>query len=81
MHPLESAFRKISRGKHHRNEANRLIQAFVKSRPYALRVELDPERGDKRWIMERVTRRPALGISIAVADCLYNLRSALDHLA
>ena len=81
MHPLESSFRKLSRGNHHRNEANRLIQAFVKSEPYVLRVQDDPRSGERQWIMERVTRDPALGISIAVADCLYNLRSALDHLA
>ena len=81
MHPLESAFRKQSRGIHHRNEANRLIQAFVKTKPYALRVEFNTQTGEKRWIIDRVTRNPPLGISIAVADCVYNLRSALDHLA
>jgi hypothetical protein len=81
MHPLESSFRKLSRGIHHRNEANRLTRAFVKAKPYALRVEFDDATGDKRWVVDRVLRPPPLGISIAVADSIYNLRSALDHLA
>jgi hypothetical protein len=81
MHRLESAFRKLSRGIHHRNEANRLIQAFVRAKPYALRIEFDSATGDKRWVIDRVLRAPPLGISISVGDCIYNLRSALDHLA
>jgi len=81
MHPLESSFRKLSRGIHHRNEANRLTKAFVKAKPYTLRIEFDAATGDKRWVIDRVQRAPPLGISIAVGDSIYNLRSALDHLA
>jgi hypothetical protein len=81
MHMLEGAYRKLSRGIHHRNEANRLIQAFVKTKPYAMHIEFDPNVGERRWIIDSVLRQPALGISIATGDAIYNLRSALDHLA
>jgi hypothetical protein len=81
MHPLESAYRKLSRGIHHRNEVNRLTKDFVKTKPYSMRIDFDPQTGDKLWIVERVLRTPPLGISIAIGDCIYNLRSALDHLA
>ena len=81
MHPLESAFRKVSRGVHHRNETNRLIKEFVKTQPYALRVEFDAHSGDKLFIVDKVRRTPPLSIAIACADAIYNFRSALDHLA
>jgi len=81
MHSLDSAFRKLSRAIHHRAEANRLIKAFVKTRPYSIHSKTEPQTRDKVWYLDNTPRTPPLSISIAVGEAVYNLRSALDHLA
>jgi hypothetical protein len=81
MHPLDGAYRKLSRGVHHRNETNRRTKAYVKTKPYAMHSEFDANAGEKRWIVDRVIRTPPVGLSNAIGDAIYNFRSALDHLA
>lgn len=81
MHPLAGTFRKLSRGIHHRAEVDRLVKAFVKTKPYTIRSEIEPQSRDKVWYLNNTPRTPPLSVSISAGDAVYNLRSALDHLA
>ncbi|MFC1919589.1 hypothetical protein ACFLWX_02215 [Chloroflexota bacterium] len=62
-------------------ESRRLINTFCKANPYSVRVEIDPQNGDKSWIVNEGVKTPSLRLSAIVGDSIHNFRSSLDHLA
>lgn len=79
--PLASVHMKLARAALHFDLLNSQIMAFLDTEPYAAEVrEFDPQT-QSFAIRSVVKTYPAPGWSLLVADCIYNLRSALDHLA
>jgi hypothetical protein len=79
MGDLDGIRIKIARANEHLSELRRRLDDFGRSKPYSIVVETDPETGDQLFKMDREPERPP---DLAViGDVLYNLRSALDHLA
>lgn len=70
---------KIARAHEHLEELKRRLRDWQVSKPYPIVVEIDPQTEDQCW---KVGGEPvAPGPLPAIGDALYNLRSALDHLA
>jgi hypothetical protein len=81
---LSSARHKLKQAKLHRKSLDAAINLFRETKPRALVGQIDPEwKSDspkgRRWI-SRINSEPPKRISLVVGDCLFDLRSALDHL-
>lgn len=71
---------KIERAQKHLGDLDAEIRSFLRTSPYQIVSERDPQTQEVRYCATRVTDVP-LTISVGAADILHNLRSALDHLA
>ena len=80
MQPFESAYLKLNRAKEHLHALSREIAAFLQRDPYRIVCETNVERTEYVYRVNIVEEIPAR-FGIVVGDCLYNLRSCLDHLA
>ena len=76
---LRGPLLKIKRANKHIRELNRVHDSFT-AKHYPLLIERDPKTGEK---VVRITQKRKLPArwSVIVGDVLFNLRSALDHLA
>jgi hypothetical protein len=79
MGDLDDIRVKIARAGEHLHELGRRLDDFAKSKPYSIVVETDPQTGDQLFKIDREPERPP-DLPV-IGDVLYNLRSALDHLA
>ncbi len=84
MPDLEGVWRKIARANVHLQTFGVEERAFLDRKPYRLRVDIDTQSsGDmvnEILVVETTDSVPA-DLSVLIGDVLYNLRSALDHLA
>ncbi len=77
---LDSPRLKLERAKEHLEVIEREIERFLDDDPYALIEECDLQDGSHVFRM-KVYAQPAGSLRLLVGECLYNLRSSLDHLA
>lgn len=68
---------KIDRAKHHINDLNGKINAYLAQRPYTLVVIDDPE-AEKRTVRIKTNIAIPDELSMILGDAIHNLRSALD---
>lgn len=79
MGDLDGVRIKIARANEHLKELKRRLDDWRVSKPYPIIVEIEPDTRDQLWkVGEEPARPPDLPV---VGDILFNLRSALDHLA
>lgn len=75
---VPSYLRKISRAEKHLNDLKPIIADYIESRPYVLAKDPGDESGLYRI---RMTSNVPSDIPLICGDFIYNIRSALDHLA
>jgi len=73
-------FLKINRAEKHIEDLELASQAFIKSRPYDIRPEINPDTHERSYHLVDAREIPDEIVSIC-GDAIHNLRSALDHLA
>lgn len=81
MYSLEGIRLKVMRGYEHMQEVSQLIESFREEQPYSVRVDMDPETGDRVFKVDGIVREVPPRFSAIIGDAVYNFRSALDHLA
>jgi hypothetical protein len=64
-----------------RKDLERRVGRFLYSKPYNAVRQDDVEAGKRRWIVEVRKRPPLVEWGAMIGECLFNFRSALDHLA
>jgi hypothetical protein len=79
--PLEGFEAKLGRADEHLRDLDDSVDRFIQSKPYRAVREPDPKGRD--YILTGHIEKPLNVIewSLLFGDCLFNLRSALDHLA
>lgn len=65
----------------HREDFERRVKRFVHSKAYTADRHDDMEAGKRRWIVQVHKRPPLIEWGALIGECLFNFRSALDHLA
>lgn len=83
MHPLVSVQEKLDRAREHRNSLNAEFDALMEGgpdSPWALMFDIDGETRECRFWWHQDGPTP-LRWSVILGEFLYDLRSALDHLA
>jgi hypothetical protein len=70
---------KIQRAKRHFAAIKREVRAYISSHPEIIEAKLDLNIPGYRLYAE--IRQPSTGLSVMIGDFLFDLRSALDHLA
>jgi len=72
---------KLSRADEHLRSLNEGLERFGEPDPY--RVVLEPHGNTREYVARAFIEKPVPSVEWALlfGDCLYNLRSALDHLA
>lgn len=72
--------KKLERGSEHLQRLKKETDRWLSSPPYQQTDQIDAGTGEN-VVRIRPVGRPPLDLSLSVSDCLFNLRSALDHLA
>jgi hypothetical protein len=75
---VPSYLRKISRAEKHLEDLKPIVANYIESRPYALAKDPGDDSGPYRI---RMTSSVPPDIPLICGDFIYNIRSALDHLA
>lgn len=68
---------KIERAKHHVNDLNEQLDAFLARRPFKLVVRYKPKRSQAILAVKTEEAIPP-ALSLVIGDAVHNLRSALD---
>jgi hypothetical protein len=71
---------KIKRAMKHIEELNKSRDAFIDSQPYRIEREHNPQTREFIYRLVHI-RRPMPEMAVIAGEALYDLRSALDHLA
>lgn len=79
-HAFDGCRVKLARADHHLEDLEARARAFYATNPYTTSVHHDHETSEFRITLER-SEQPPLEWGAIVGEVLYNLRSALDHLA
>ncbi|HSH59159.1 MAG TPA: hypothetical protein VK988_05850 [Acidimicrobiales bacterium] len=79
-HPLDGARAKVARAQEHFDTFEREAEAFIRSDPYEVVCEVEPN-GTQYVYRIRIRESPPIRLSICIGGALYNLRSSLDHVA
>jgi hypothetical protein len=79
-HPYENVRSKIKWANKHIDDFRAASNAFMKTNPYGILVESDPNTRKRIYTVTKVTPIPP-EISLIAGDAIQNLRSALDYLA
>jgi hypothetical protein len=80
-HPLRGSYLKVRRGQQQLHAVEQLTQRFMNDHPITVRTERDPQTGEKVWWVEGKVHSMPRWWSVLLGEGLYDLRSALDHLA
>jgi hypothetical protein len=72
---------KFRRAHAYRERFERRVDRFVHSNAYSVVRHDDVEAGKRLWIVHVNKRPPLIRWGALIGDCLFNFRSALDHLA
>jgi hypothetical protein len=81
-HPHKPQFSfeaKLERANQHLQSLKAAIQEWTASHPYTVIQDIDPQTGDNIVYFDRIDAPPE-SIRLLIGDCLFNFRSALDHL-
>ncbi len=70
---------KLDRANYHLKELREELRRWRKDRPYVITDELDAKSGDNIVYAKMRGSTPPIVLTLT-GDCLYNLRSSLDHL-
>ena len=76
----DSVTAKLKRAREHMQTVKRMVDAFIKTNPYAVGRDLEDEGAKHLYRFTRYTEVPPK-IGLRVGDAVHNLRSSLDHLA
>lgn len=76
--PIDSVVLKLARADEHLHSLQAEVRTYLLEQPYAVVLEA---KQDYVAFVFRLRSVPPARLSIIVGDCLYNIRSALDHLA
>lgn len=76
---LEGPKAKLARADEHLTALHGEVKRFLRTEPYRLRHDVDPQQGDDVWRLE-IRESPPLRLSILAGDVIHDLRSSLDHL-
>jgi hypothetical protein len=76
-----SVSEKLSRAHLHREDLENRIERFVQGNAYHSFREDDSEAGQRLWRVKILKHPPSVQWGVFIGDCLFNFRSALDHLA
>jgi hypothetical protein len=71
---------KMDRARLHLENLDFAVQKWLEVHADLVQEETDPETGDDLIVVKAPTVPPADVISLAVADCIHNLRASLDQL-
>jgi hypothetical protein len=77
----EGVKEKLRRAHMHREDVQRRVERFVHSDAYGVLREDDGEAGERRWRVQIRKQPPLVEWAALIGECLFNFRSALDHLA
>lgn len=58
-----------------------MIETWGKANPLTARAEIDPDTGEQVWSIDGKPPDAPDDLTLLLGECLYNFRSALDHLA
>jgi hypothetical protein len=72
---------KLDRAHMHRQDLECRVERFRHSDAYCVARETDVEAGKRRWIFHLRKEPPVSEWGVIIGDCLFNFRSALDHVA
>lgn len=72
---------KLRRAHMHREDFERRVDRFVHSNAYSVIREDDFETSERCYIVQVHKRAPLVRWGALIGECLFNFRSALDHLA
>lgn len=81
MDYLSGVHLKLSRARERRRETIKAIERFAETRPYAIAADIDAKTGEQVWRVRGAPAQPNPEIGPIIGECLYDFRSALDHLA
>src|SRR3990172_1903198 len=71
---------KIERAKRHILELSNEIVSYLKTKPFRVVVEKDPDSSNHLWTL-RVKNEVPCHLSVIIVDAIHNLRASLDLLA
>jgi hypothetical protein len=77
----EGVREKLRRAHLHRKDFERRVDRFIERHAYEVVRDTDQETGQHVWIGEIHRQPPLIRWGAVIGDCLFNFRSALDHLA
>jgi hypothetical protein len=77
----EGVREKLRRAHLHRKDFERRVDRFIENHAYEVVRETNPDTGQHVWIGEIRRQPPLIRWGALIGDCLFNYRSALDHLA
>ena len=72
---------KLRRAHMHRKDFERRVERFAHNDAYSVVRQDDVEAGKRRWVVQIHKRPPSVRWGALIGECLFNFRSALDHLA
>jgi hypothetical protein len=72
---------KLARAHLHREDLECRVKRFGDADAYSVTREDDPQAGKRRWIFHLNKQPPVSEWGVIIGDCLFNFRSALDHIA
>lgn len=78
---LAAVQRKVERAKKHIDDLTPAVTAFSDAHRQCVRVDDDPQTGEKVYRANLVGAPPVGDIPLIIGDVVHNLRSAFDHLA
>jgi hypothetical protein len=78
--PLEGVRLKVKRAVEHYDTLKTEIRAFFDSKPYEVTTEYE-SKGRRHVARIHIKRDPPPVLGLLIGECLYQLRTALDHLA
>jgi len=82
MADLRSWDLKVERAKHHLDEVKAKMAAYAARNPFRATRVRQPRGQRHIWLYRlEMTEKPDPVIPVIIGECLYDLRSALDHLA
>ena len=80
MADLDGVYAKLARASEHHDALYQAVEGFFESKPYEITDELDASGTE--YVGRFYMRRPFdPRLATLIGDCLFNVRSALDHLA
>src|SRR4051812_28970000 len=77
----EGVAEKLRRAHMHRQDFERRADRFIHTNAYSVVRYDDVEAGKRLWIAHVHKRPPVVRWGALIGECLFNFRSALDHLA